>query len=132
MFKCDSCGKDTMLHPPTKPVYKEVRTTQMVPVQKGGLPDQNGNITPLIGLEEREVVTQIPETIKVKRQNPLTGQMEDMEVPALEDLFERAYIVRLTVGQEEVQRDFCKPCLQAHMAKVRSLFDALSAVSPRE
>jgi hypothetical protein len=111
---------------------REVRTIQKVPVQKAKMPDGKGGFVTSIDLEDKEVVTQVPDTVKVKRQHPLTGEMEDFEVAKLEDLAPRTYLVRVSVGQEDVCRDFCKDCLEEYMPKIKSLFQALSNVKPKE
>jgi len=62
-----------------------------------------------------------PVMTEMRRQDPQTGEVRKVPVPKMVDLFPRAYLLRLCVGSESLQRDFCKECLEA----LRPQFDAL-------
>jgi ribonucleotide reductase alpha subunit len=87
IFKCDICNRETFINPQCQVVKK--RQT----------------------INGKEI--EIPEYVKMKNQNRSTGKMEEIDVPKIEDLQERTYIVSLRLGQEVVQRDFCKTCFDS-------------------
>jgi len=62
-----------------------------------------------------------PVMTELRRQDAQTGQIRKIPVPKMLDLFPRAYLLRLNVGSESVQRDFCRDCLET----LRPEFDAL-------
>lgn len=47
------------------------------------------------------------------------------------DLEDRAYIVRLICGDEWIQKDFCKECLDKILPYIKSLWDLLSTYAER-
>lgn len=107
LWKCDSCGKETHIYPPTKPIMEEIPhpndPTQKIQVQK---------------------------TVKQKRQN-LYGQVEEIDIPAVEFIGEKAYLVILQVGDEQVKRDFCYSCLSKILPIIKQTWDTLEKVTPQ-
>lgn len=67
----------------------------------------------------------------MKQQNHVTGRVEPITVPLVEDLEPRAYIVRLTVGQEVVQRDLCWDCLKTVQHLIRPLWSELEKMESK-
>lgn len=82
VFKCDACGKETILNPKQIPLL-----------------DEDGK-----QVVKREVVG---------------GKYR--EIPQFEDEFPRTYIVRLSVGNEVFQKDFCKEHLDEVLPELDSL-----------
>lgn len=85
IFKCDSCGVETEMNPPSEPVFTSVE-------DKEGYPKR------------------IPKMVKQKRQGS-DGQVIEVEVQETRYLRSKTYIVSLAVGDERIQRDFCRTCL---------------------
>ena len=105
---CDICGKTTYLSPPTEMVFKTIK-------------DENG------------VEYKVPETSKIRRENPHTKKMETLDVPKMKDLEPRSYLVQLHVGQTEyIQRDFCFECLEKIKKDVKGFWDFLENIKPRD
>lgn len=65
---------------------------------------------------------------KVKRQNPVTGKMETVEVPMQEDLAPRIYRVSMTLGEEQMNRFLCKKCLQKKIDVLKTAWDELERI----
>lgn len=118
-WKCDICGKDTFVNPPTEPQFEE----RMVKVAVKGKDGETYEV---------EVPQTLPKMAKMKRQHLHTGEIEDVDVQEILDLAPRTYIINLTVGPEAVQRDFCKECLKEHvMPEVQALWDKLAAIGSK-
>jgi hypothetical protein len=140
-WKCDQCGKDTHIHPPTEPLYDEKEVEIEVPeMVERDVPvlDKKGNKTnktekrKVIELVKKKQLVKSPRIIKVKKQNLYTKKMEEMDVHEQRDLFPRAFLVRLSFGMtEEVQRDFCRECLDKIMPKLKEVWDLLEKVEPQ-
>jgi len=60
-----------------------------------------------------------------KRQNPATGEIVDVPIHQVEDLETRIHIVRLTVGNETIQKDLCGACLDKVRKKLMGLWTEL-------
>ena len=54
-----------------------------------------------------------------------TGAMRKVSAPEVIDLKPRAYIIKLNAGQQVIQKDFCKECLEKVMPEVQALWDKL-------
>jgi len=94
-WNCDVCGKDTLVNPPTKPILEEVV------------------------IEGKKQIVQ--KKVKKKFQDSVSGEVKTVMVPQVEDLYPRAYIIKLNVGMETIQRDVCLDCLP----KIKPELDAL-------
>lgn len=132
-WHCDICGKPTYVNPPVEQVTEIRDMTYEVPE----VDPETGEVqVDAQGLPKKKPVTikqQVPKMTKIKRQHPFTGDVEDIEVPEMKDLAERAYIVQLTVGPEQVQKDFCKECMTKHvLPEAKALWDKLAAIRSNE
>lgn len=68
-------------------------------------------------------------TAIARRQNPSTGEIEDVQIPAIKDLFPRTYIVGLSINHESISKDFCEECLKKHfMPEIKSLWKKLEDI----
>jgi len=62
-------------------------------------------------------------------QDDTTGAVKKVSVPEIKDTLPRAYIVRLSIGNEVIKRDFCKECLQNHAGEeLKALWDKLETL----
>lgn len=111
LWKCDICGRDTLVHPPTELVYKEIESKE----EKTG----------------KKIITKIPEIIKVKQQDPHSGKMKEIEVNKRRDLFPRTYIVKLSIGPESIQKDLCLECLNKIKEPLIKAFNTLEKVESK-
>lgn len=102
-FKCDNCGTDTMVNPPTRPIFDELEN------------------------EDGEIIKK-PRIAMMQRQDPSTGDMIEVPVQVLEDLKPRAFIIQLRVGWETIQKDFCKTCLDELKPEIRKLWERLESI----
>lgn len=100
-FHCDSCGLETFFNPPTEQVTKEEVHEYNVPD-----PDNPGQ------MKKEKRTVKVPEMTFMRMQDPNgSGAMIDQPIPKMKDLKPRAWRVQLRVGQESIDRDFCKKCL---------------------
>ena len=104
-WKCDVCGKDTWVNPPTETIFEEIE------------------------VDKKKV--KVPKKITAKTQDPFTGEIKDIPIHAQRDLKPRAYMVKLSIGGESVQRDFCKECLEHFKPELNGLFDRLAKVESK-
>lgn len=95
LWKCDLCGKETHVNPPTKPMYDEVDGKK------------------------------VPKTAILKQQDAHTGKMNDIKIHLHEDLKPRAFITKISIGQESIQKDFCKECLDKVLPNLKKAFNTL-------
>lgn len=107
LWKCDVCGKETHIYPPTEPIIETVPHPN----------DPNQTI-------------QVQKTVKQKRQN-MYGQVEEIDIPAVKFLSEKAYLVILQVGDEQVKRDFCYDCLIKLLPTIKQTWNMLENISPQ-
>jgi len=98
-FSCDICKKKTFVNPPTEPVFTK---------------DADGN--------------NIPVLVTLKSMDFNTGEMVETQVQKQVDLQPRAHIIRLTAGQQMIQKDFCSACLQKVMPEIKVLWDRLEEI----
>lgn len=110
-WKCDICGKDTLVHPPTELEYKEVETINKV--------------------TNKKEITKIPEMVKIKQQDLSSGKMKEIEVNKRRDLFPRTYIVKISIGPESIQKDFCLECLNKIKKPLIEVFEMLEKVESK-
>lgn len=115
-WNCDDCGIETTLNPEREPVPDmdnpviDPKTKKPLINQKTGKPVYHQKLK------------------KQKYQHPITGEMIEREIPEFRDLQERAYIVRLKIGDEVIQRDFCKKCLDKRLPDFKATFESLEKV----
>lgn len=105
VFKCDICGKETLLYPPFK--HKTNKVTM------------DG------------ATVEVPATKKVKRQNFHTGKIEIVEVPDVEYIKPPTIIVKLQVAGEEIQKDFCEDCVKKIKGNIDALWDVLEGIDSK-
>lgn len=65
---------------------------------------------------------------KGKRQNSITGKMEEIEIPSMKDLAERIHMVQIRVGEESVTRFLCSPCLDKNIKALKKVRDLLEGM----
>ena len=70
----------------------------------------------------------VHKTTTMRQQNIYTNEVEEIKTYQLKDLFPRAYIVKLNLGNESVQRDFCAECLETIYPKLNEVFELLSSI----
>ena len=71
----------------------------------------------------------VPKTKKGKRQNAVTGKMEEIIVPVLEDLSDRIHRVQVRVGEESITRNLCAGCLDKYMPELKKIRDLLEGIN---
>lgn len=107
---CDSCGIPTHLDPPKEQVIDRVERVR--------LPNSDPNV-------EKFQNVNIPKTVKHKTLDPISKKMVEIDVPLMRDLEERTYIVELRIGQDRIQRDFCKKCLDTIESDIMNMKNVL-------
>jgi len=116
-FKCDRCGKETKLSPKCEPVFEEKEVEKVVKIGK------------IVKKEEKiRKIEKVPVMVDMLRQNSATGEMQRYQVQKVKDLEPRAHIVRLTLGQESIQKDFCTECLDMCKSKLLEAWDFLMEI----
>lgn len=101
-WHCDICSKPTYVNPPFEYLF---------------ITDKDGN--------------KIPKMSKMKQQNPYTGEIETVKIQDMKDLRPRAYIVRLSVGKEIIQKDFCKEHLDNVLPEIKALWNKLEKIKSK-
>lgn len=138
-WKCDMCGKDTQVNPPTKPVTEKKTVVVDIPdpdhVKTLSQEDQTRLMAEYVAktykgpTKELKHEQDVPVMKTMKRQNAQTGEIEDIPVQEIKDLSPRTYITQLTVGPEMIQKDFCKDCLTKEILPIlQPLWDKLASV----
>lgn len=98
---CDICGKETFINPPTEPVITEVEQEYTTYEDSKAV------------IRTRKI--QVPEMTVMKVNDPHgSGKLIDHPIPKTRDLKPRMWRVQLRVGQECIDRDFCKECLDEY------------------
>ncbi len=67
----------------------------------------------------------------MKVQDPFSGEVKEVPVPKVEDLHPRTHIIRVTAGQEVIQKDFCKDCLEKIRPELQALWDKLEGIKDK-
>ena len=141
-WKCDICAKDTHVHPPVEHVFEEKEVEQPevytedteveLPAADPHDATKTIKVKKVISVPKtrmKKVIQRTPKMGVMKRQNAQTGIVEDIAIQETKDLQPRAYIVRLHIGQEHVQRDFCLECLNSQiLPKLKEVWDQLAAI----
>ena len=110
-WKCDLCGKETLINPPTELLFEM---------------DEKGKS------KLNMTGSQIPVMSKMKRQNPQTGLMMDIPIQAVKDLTPRAYITQIRIGNDKISKDFCKDCLDKEILPLlKPAWDKLEGIKGR-
>lgn len=112
LFKCDSCGAETHMHPPTEPQFIEKETEHQVPKRD----KDTGEVVIVKKKIQYETVkkkVKVPKTVKTTVKNPHTHEPMETEVQEVKDLKPRALLVQCrVVGRDSMQKDFCVPCFE--------------------
>lgn len=99
-FHCDDCGVETFINPPTEQVVEEQMQEYTVIDTETNKP------------KTRTRLMNVPVMTKMRTQDPHDPKKTiEVEIPKMKDLKPRYWRVQLRVGQEVIDRDFCKPCL---------------------
>ena len=135
VFKCDVCGKETHLNPPTEPIMEEVEIeveetfVEEYPVEV----KENGKTVKV--MKKRPATRKVKKTVKkqktvkVKSMDFNTGQIVEREVGATRDLKPRCYIVKLNAGPvQTIQRDFCEEHYKDFVKHVNALWGAMEKI----
>jgi len=123
-WHCDICKKETFVNPDLEPLFEEKEFDVPTPIAVG-----KGKIE----IQNKKVVQKVPKMTTMKQQNIKTGKIELIPVQAHKELQERTFIIALRAGQEKIQRDFCRDCLEKHvMPKIKELWDVLENITPVE
>jgi len=111
---CDICGKQTFINPPVEFLTeeKEFKTK-----------DEKG--------KTKKIKQTVPKMATMKRQNSQTGKIEDVPIQDMKDLKPRTYIVRLEIGRELIQKDFCKECLGKVLPEIKQLWNKLESIKSK-
>lgn len=136
VWRCDICGKLTNMNPEMEPVIVPNGTRKVHVVGKDGLPSYAKNeegkpdyTKPIY--KEEPIYKQ--ETTKIRRQNLSQGAIvETVEVPKfkIKNEDKAGVLVRIKIGQENVQADFCKPCFdEALKPKLKPVFDEIMDIA---
>lgn len=107
VFKCDECGEECYINPPTELVYE--------PTPKK---DEKG----VLQLQKKPVMVDVP------THNPATGKIEKRTVQATRDLKLRCYIVRLSLGLQQAQKDLCEHCYKKHFDTLNATFRYIGGI----
>ena len=123
IFKCDICGKETKINPKHKIEHEEKVMDVTIKVEN----KKTGKI------EERTIPQKrvVPVMIKKKQQNPMTGEMDVVEVPKIVDLEERTFLVQFYIGEDYIKKDFCNDCLQEIMPEAEALWKKLESIESK-
>lgn len=120
-WNCDECGKETNVNPQKQPAMedKSIEVPELDPTTGQPIRDKDGKI------KLKTVVQQVQKKTTVKVQDMITGKVINQQIGMFEDLSPRAYIIRFGIGQEVVQRDVCKGCLDLLMPLIKPMWDRL-------
>lgn len=136
--QCDTCGKKTF------PVLNPNDPNEMIPVTEEKEFEQEIN---QIDKNDPKKIIKVKQKFKKivsvmtfeKRQNAITGKIEKIPMPKFIDKKARTYWIRLKVGGEIIQRDFCLDCLnggnrQASVIfkKAKELFELMEVIETKE
>lgn len=118
-FNCDICGIETFINPPVEQAYREMEQEYTVPD-----PENPGTLK----TEKRTI--KIPEMTVMRTQDPHNpNRTIEQKIPKLLDLKPRMWRVQLRIGQECIDRDFCKDCLDKNLrGELAHLRDVLEAI----
>lgn len=135
VFECDICQKRTVLNPQVEHLFEEKEFEVDVPVTtetEVEVDTQDGGKAMVkrlnIDARKEKRTVRSPKMATMKRQNIHSGVIEDIPIHETRDLSPRTYIVRLTIGNETVQRDFCRDCLSDLMPGLKTMWTQLSAI----
>lgn len=130
VWHCDSCGKETHLNPPVEMLWDNVETEIDVPyTEEIEDPENPGSMKKVVLFKKETHTEPVPRLTHMKVQNGQTGEVEDLEIQDSVDLKPRAYLLRLSVGNETIQKDFCKECLDSVVLKEsKALWDKLASI----
>lgn len=70
-----------------------------------------------------------PKMSFTKVQDNVTGKIKKVPVPDIKDLKPRTYIIRLSVGNENITKDVCKSCLDKYLKnELQALWNKLENI----
>ena len=113
-WHCDKTGRQTYINPPQETVMQEVK-------------DDKGKV--VLGPDKQPIME--PVMVEIDWQNPETGVVEKKKVPKVKYLKEKAYIVRLRVGDQLIQRDFCEEGLQHLQPELDALWKKMKEMKSK-
>jgi len=73
-----------------------------------------------------------PIIAEIRQQNSFTGKIEKIKYIKQKDLYPRAIIVKLSVGRESIQKDFCEECVKKVLPEAEALFEKLANIQDTE
>lgn len=130
-FKCDICGKDTELHPPSEVKTVKVKEIVRLPVQEV-VQDSDGNKVMQTVVKEMEVEVDRPEMTTFRRQDHQTGNIIRHTVPKGVPLCDKTMLIYLSLGDESIKKDFCFECYNEHLKPAcEDLWDRLEAIKSK-
>jgi len=130
-WHCDICCKETFLNPPTEPQFDEVPVEIDEPVldAKGNVTEDPDNPGKAV-LRKKTIIQKTPRMGIMKQQDVFTGKVVDVPVQVQKDLALRAIIVKIKVGYDSIQRDFCPTCLENYCGpEVKALWQKLEKLA---
>lgn len=129
-WNCEGCPASGLLQPPTEPIMEDGKEIDVPVTDENGQPviemvkdPKTKKEVPKVKMTKKNV--QKNKLVKVKQQDPVTGQIRVVEVPAHKDLAPRIYRVSITLGNEQINRFFCKDCLKKRHDKLKAAWDAI-------
>lgn len=132
-FQCDICTKTTYINPPSEPQWEEHKVEVSVPYTEDVPdPDVPSKFSKVLKYKNETQITRLPKLTKMRRQNAQTGEVEEVPIQDIKDLQPRAYLIRLMVGNEVLQKDFCKECLETIMPQIQALWDKMASIKSIE
>ena len=136
-WHCDICGKSTHVNPPSKQKMEQREVETEIPItETKKVKDKEGNVTEvhIATGKKQKIRTKAPFPVmrKFRRQNPSTGNVDIIDVPALEYLAPRTVLVSLKTGDENIQKDFCEDCYNSKVKlKVEALWKELELIKSK-
>lgn len=126
-WNCEGCENSGLLSPPQEPVWVQDGEIEVPEKDESGklvydevdlfddygrpVKDEDGKQVKTKKQRKKKQPKMVNLKRKSKRQDSVTGQFKEVEVPEMKDLATRIYMVQMRVGEESVQRYVCKSCL---------------------
>ena len=121
---CDTCNKKTYMNPDREIVQEDRTIEYEIPVPvKAGVDKATGKDVFIMEMQKQTKTIQKPVMTYQRRMDAITGKIVKHPVPKIIYKQPLTVFVRLKIGGDIIQRDFCEECIKGGNEKAKEIFE---------
>jgi len=121
---CDTCDKKTFVNPDRETVYEseDIDFELPIPVKQGKDKETGADLYTIENKKQTKTIKK-PVMTYQKRMDQNTGKIVKYPIAEVKFLQPLTVFIRLKLGGDIIQRDFCEECIRGGNEKAKEIFE---------